>query len=85
MDRSGLTGENGTIRVVTTSTDEPFSYIKDGQNVGFDIDVVIRFCRACGYNVQFGDVDFKARIPALQSGQYDFTTSMNVTPERKGL
>ena len=83
VDMSGLTGENGTIRVVTTSTDEPFSYIKDGANVGFDIDVAVRFARAYGYNIEIGDVSFQARIPALDSGQYDFTTSMNVTPERE--
>ncbi len=83
VDMSGLTGENGTIRVVTTSTDEPFSYIKDGKNVGFDIDVAVRFARAYGYDIKIGDVAFQARIPALDSGQYDFTTSMNVTPERE--
>lgn len=83
VDMSGLTGENGTIRVVTTSTDEPFSYIKDGKHVGYDIDVAVRFCRENGYAIEIGDVDFQARIPALQSGQYDFTTTMNVTPERE--
>ena len=83
VDMSGLTGENGTIHVVTTSTDEPFSYIKDGQHVGYDIDVTVRFCRARGYALEIGDVDFQARIPALESGQYEFTTTMNVTPERE--
>lgn len=83
VDMSGLTGENGTIHVVTTSTDEPFSYIKDGQHVGYDIDVAVRFCREYGYAIEIGDVDFQARIPALQSGQYEFTTTMNVTPERE--
>ncbi|MDO4867638.1 MAG: ABC transporter permease subunit [Clostridia bacterium] len=83
VDMSGLTGENGTLHVVTTSTDEPFSYIKDGQHVGYDIDVAVRFCRACGYAIEIGDVDFQARIPALASGQYEFTTTMNVTPERE--
>ena len=82
VDMSGLTGENGTIHVVTTATDEPFSYIKDGKNVGYDIDVAVRFCRACGYDIEIGDVAFQARIPALASGQYEFTTTMNVTPER---
>lgn len=43
VDMSDLTGENGTIKVVTTSTDAPFSYIKDGKNVGYDIDLVVRF------------------------------------------
>ena len=83
VDYSGLTGENGTIHVVTTSTDEPFSYIKDGKHVGYDIDVAVRFCRVCGYAIEIGDVDFQARIPALASGQYEFTTTMNVTPERE--
>ena len=83
VDMSGLTGENGTIHVVTTATDEPFSYVKDGKNVGYDIDVAVRFCRACGYDIEIGDVNFQARIAALESGQYEFTTTMNVTPERE--
>ena len=83
VDMSGLTGENGTIRVVTTSTDMPFSYIKDGKNVGYDIDLVVRFCRDRGYALELGDVDFAGRIPAIESGKYDFTTDMNVTPERE--
>ncbi len=83
VDMSDLTGENGTIRVVTTSTDMPFSYIKDGKNVGYDIDLVVRFCRDAGYKLELGDVDFAARIPAIESGKYDFTTDMNVTPERE--
>ena len=83
VDMSDLTGENGTIKVVTTSTDMPFSYIKDGKNVGYDIDLVVRFCRERGYALELGDVDFAGRIPALQSGKFDFTTDMNVTPERE--
>ena len=83
VDMSGLTGENGTIRAVTTSTDMPFSYIKDGKNVGYDIDLVVRFCRDRGYALELGDVDFAGRIPAVESGKYDFSTDMNVTPERE--
>ena len=83
VDMTDLTGENGTIRVVTTSTDMPFSYIKDGKNVGYDIDLVTRFCREKGYALVLGDVDFAGRIPAIQSGKFDFTTDMNVTPERE--
>lgn len=83
VDMSDLTGENGTIRVATTSTDMPWSYIKDGKNVGYDIDLVVRFCRDRGYGLELGDMDFAGRIPAVQSGKYDFTTDMNVTPERE--
>lgn len=83
VDMSDLTGENGTIHVVTTSTDMPFSYIKDGKNVGYDIDLTVRFCRSRGYALKLGDVDFAGRISAVQSGKYDFSTDMNVTPERE--
>ena len=83
VDMSGLTGEKGRIRVVTTSTDMPWSYIKDGKNVGYDMDLVVRFCRDRGYALELGDVDFAGRIPAVQSGKYDFSTDMNVTPERE--
>ncbi len=82
VDLSGLTGENGVVRVITTSSDVPFSYIKDGKNVGYDIDLVVRFCRDRGYELDLGDVDFSGRIPAVISGKYDFSTDMNVTPER---
>lgn len=83
VDMSDLTGENGTVRVVTTSTDMPFSYIKDGKNVGYDIDLTVRFCRDRGYALELGDVDFAGRIPAVQSGKFDFSTDMNVTAERQ--
>ena len=83
VDMSDLTGEKGIIRVITTSTDMPFSYIKDGRNVGYDIDLVVRFCRDRGYALELVDVDFAGRIPALESGKGDFTTDMNVTPERE--
>lgn len=82
VDMSDLTGKNGTIKVITTSTDMPFSYIKNNRNVGYDIDLVVRFCRDRGYQLELGDVDFSGRIPAINSGKYDFTTDMNVTPER---
>ncbi len=82
VDMADLTGEKGTIRVVTTSTDPPFSYIREGKNVGYDIDLVVRFCRDRGYALELGDVDFGGRIPAIESGKYDFTTDMNVTRER---
>ena len=80
---SDLTGENGTVKVVTTATDMPWSYIKDGKIVGYDIDIVVRFCRERGYALELDDVDFSGRIPSVQSGKYDFCTGMNVTDERK--
>ena len=83
VDTSGLNNNGRIIKVATTSTDAPFSYIKDGKNVGYDIDLVTRFCTKMGYGLQIVDVDFAGRIPEVESGKCDFTTDMNVTPERK--
>ena len=83
VDMNGLTGENGSINVATTSTDMPWSYIKDNENVGYDIDLIVRFCREKGYSLQLTDVDFAGRIPAVESGKCDFSTDMNVTLERE--
>ncbi len=82
VDMSGLTGKNGSINIATTSTDMPWSYIKDNKNVGYDIDLIVRFCREKGYSLKITDVDFAGRIPAVQSGKCDFSTDMNVTLER---
>lgn len=83
VDMEGLSGEKGSITIVTTSSDMPWSYIKDGKNVGYDIDLVTRFCREKGYALEILDVDFSGRIPAVQSGRADFSTDMNATPERR--
>ena len=83
VDLENLPDTNGTFRVVMTPTDEPFCYIKDGKHVGYDVDVAARFCREYGYALQIGDVDFQARIPAVESGMYDSTNTLNVTPERQ--
>ena len=83
VDMSDLKKDGRIIKVVTTATDMPFSYIKDNKNVGYDIDLIVRFCRAKGYGLELTDVDFAGRIPEIESGKCDFTTAMNVTPERK--
>lgn len=83
VDMSGLKGSRGTLKVVTTSSDMPWSYIKDGKNVGYDIDLIVRFCREKNYGLELTDMDMSGRIPAIQSGKFDFSTDMNVTKERQ--
>ncbi|MBO7677024.1 MAG: transporter substrate-binding domain-containing protein, partial [Erysipelotrichaceae bacterium] len=83
VDMSDLSKNGRIIKVATTASDIPFSYIKDGKYVGYDIDVVVRFCREKGYGLEIVDMDFTARIPSVEAGKCDFTTGMNVTPERQ--
>ena len=84
VDLTGFSGENGKLRVVTTASDMPFSYIKDNENVGLSIELVEKFCRRYGYTPVIDDVDFSARLSGLSSGMYDMcASSLAITEERK--
>lgn len=83
VDRTGLTGENGEWRLVTTGTMQPFSYIKEGQNVGLEVDIITRFCREYGYSLSISNAEFASLIPGIKSGMYDVAAgNIMITPER---
>ena len=83
VDMTGLTGENGTVRFATTGTFEPFSYIKDGECVGFEVDIAVRFCREYGYNIEISLMDFGSIIPGLTAHKYDMAgCNITITEER---
>jgi len=85
VDMSGLTGENGTLVFALSSmVGNPNCYIKDGQFVGYDVDLAVRFCREYGYNIEFMDCSFSGMLEAVTSGRADFGGScISVTEERK--
>jgi len=85
LDYSGLTGENGTVTYVGTSRiGVPFFYLKEGQYVGYDVDIVVRFCREYGYALEILDVDFSALLASVSTGRADFGgASVTITEERK--
>ena len=79
-----LTGENGTIRFATVATSAPFSYLKDGEIVGYDIEIVLRICGELGYGLEITDMDFGGMIPGITAGKYDMAGAcITVTEERK--
>lgn len=74
----------GTVRMVTDSLTPPFSYIKEGQTVGYDIALVSEFCLEYGYALSITSLDFSAILPALHSASFDMAAGgMSVTSERK--
>lgn len=83
IPRSELTPTNGTLRLATNSAAEPFVYVRGNETIGYDIDVITRFCREYGYGLELSDMDFAAIIPAVSSGRYDFgASSITITAER---
>ncbi len=83
VDKSGLTGVNGTLRFATSVESAPFSYIANGEVVGYEVDILYRFCREYGYDVEVHTMDFDAIIPGL-GNRYDLAACcMTVTEERQ--
>ena len=80
-----LPAERGTLRFATVATSAPFSYLKDGQIVGYDIEIAMRVCRELGYALEITDMDFGGIIPGINAGKYDMAGAcITVTEERKG-
>ena len=81
-DVTGFTGENGVISVAVEGGYEPFSFISDGHESGFDVDFICRFARAYGYTPQFYEVPFESIAPGVESGKYDIGMNIVVSAER---
>ena len=81
----GLTGENGTLTMVTNSiVGAPFIYIKDNAYAGYDVDLAVRFCRAYGYDLKIMDCDLAGMFNNLAVGKCDFgACCISITEERK--
>ena len=81
-DVTGFTGENGVISVAVEGGYEPFSFISNGHESGFDVDFICRFARAYGYTPQFYEVPFESIAPGVESGKYDIGMNIVVSAER---
>ena len=84
LDYSSLPDTNGTLIMATDTTIPPFSFVKDGRPMGYDIDVAARFCQANGYRLQVVQMSFDSILAAVQTGKCDFAaSSITITDERK--
>ena len=84
IDESSITGENGSVKIVTCSSMPPFCYVKDGKISGFCIDLAVRFCREYGYSYAIEDADVTPLLAGITSGKYDFSASpASMTEERR--
>ena len=78
-----LPAVNGTIRVAVETQSLPMVYIKDNAIVGYEVDLLTRFCKWRGYALELEDMAFTAVLAAVQSGKADLgAAAMAVTEER---
>ena len=79
-----LDGASGTLKIGVSSASKPFVYIKDGKYAGFEVELMIGFCREYGYRLEFEDTAFAAIMSGVSSGRYDIGMSgITITDERK--
>jgi len=78
-----FTGARGVLRFATTSSGPPFSYVKDGKIVGYDIEIAMIIAEKLGLKPEIIDMAFEAVIPSLMAGKNDMAgCCITVTEER---
>lgn len=82
-DYASLPNINGLIRMAASGSCQPYGYIRDGELVGLDIDMMIRFCEAGGYALEVDNLDFSALIPSLGTTCDVGANGISITEERK--
>ncbi len=65
----------GKLTYGATPTFAPFEYIKDGQPVGFDIDMMAALAKRVGLEADMQTMDFAGLVPAVQAGRLDALAS----------
>lgn len=68
----------------TTSDNQPFGYLQNGNLSGFDIDIVNTIAKKEHYDIQWKQMKFDGIIPALQSKSVDgATAAITIRDDRK--
>ncbi len=70
-----LSSENGTVLAALESTYAPIVYVKDQKIVGYEVDILYRFCEYYHYGLQLVDMQFDAVLPAVVTGKCDIGAS----------
>ena len=74
---------NGSIRIAVSNESPPFDYVSNGKLAGYEVDVILRFCREKGYKPEFMPGRFSSVIPSVASNKCDIgMTILTITPER---
>jgi len=77
-------GGEEDISVASDIAYPPFEFERDGEPVGFDIDLMDEIGKRAGFTPEYQNVTFDGIIGGLSNNQYDVVISaMTITPERQ--
>lgn len=82
----GFSGEAGRILFALEPSMKPFTYVKNGQFTGFDVELMIRFAQTCGYELVIENTSFGSLLAGIEQGRYDMAGSgVTITEERRDV
>jgi ABC-type amino acid transport substrate-binding protein len=77
-------GSDETLIVASDLSYRPFTFFRNGEPAGFDIDLMREVGRKAGYDIEFKNVTFDGIIPGLGNNLYDAAISaILITEERE--
>lgn len=66
------TGENGTLRIASLGSAEPFFFFfEDQEYEGLDAELIIIFCNEYNYTPEYTIAEYSSVLPLVQSGKAD--------------
>ena len=84
FSKSKLSGENGTLKIGTDATSPPFIYLRGQEPVGYEVELIDKFCAAYGYDYEIKIDSFVAMLADVSSGKLDIgTDAIEIMPERQ--
>lgn len=83
MPKIDIPLDGAALRVAIPGTQYPFSFYKEQELVGFDIEIISRFAAATGRPIEFQSISFGSLIASVQAGKADvISAAMSITEER---
>ena len=81
---SDLPGTNGVIRYAAQAGNEPISLMKGMDMIGFEMDILTRFCKEYGYGLEVTELNLAGMLAGITSGKYDLAGGgLAITEERR--
>ncbi len=78
-----LSGENGTLRCVTTPDAAPFSFMSNNIYQGYEAELLYGFANEYGYDLEISTVSFDALLTSVAMNKYDIAfNGIYITEER---
>ena len=78
-----LTGEKGTLSLVTNPAFPPLDYLQDNELSGYEPELLRHFCAAYGYDFKYTVASFETGMAGVSTGQFDMgLCAVEYQPER---